>query len=137
MEFNATFIVSAISFIVFAFIMNAIFYKPLQRIVQERKNFVDKTNEEAEKNFNKSESILKDKNDKLENTRHDAKKIILDKSEEMKNKKAEMTKSAQDEASSKIDMAKTSLNSEKENAQKELSSYAKTLAEDISSKILG
>ena len=42
MEFNATFIASAISFIVFTLIMNAVFYKPLGKVVSERQKFIDK-----------------------------------------------------------------------------------------------
>ena len=61
MEFNATFIISAISFIVFTLIMNAIFYKPLQKVVSERQKFIDETLEEAKVHTKKSEAILKDR----------------------------------------------------------------------------
>ena len=37
MEFNATFFVTAISFIVFTFIMNKIFYTPLTKVIDERR----------------------------------------------------------------------------------------------------
>ena len=36
MEFNATFIITAISFIIFVFLMNTILYRPLEKIVDER-----------------------------------------------------------------------------------------------------
>lgn len=137
MEFNATFLVSAISFIVFAFIMNAIFYKPLQKIVQEREEFIAKTNDETKMNFDKSENILKEKEEKLETTRSDAKKIISNKSDEMKQQKEAQTKEAQAVAAQKISEAKNNLQNEKQNAQNELSDYAKSIASDISSKILG
>lgn len=38
MEFNATFIITTISFILFTFIMNKIFYAPLGKIIDERQN---------------------------------------------------------------------------------------------------
>ena len=41
MEFNATFLVSAISFIVFTILMNKILYAPLEKIVDERENFIN------------------------------------------------------------------------------------------------
>ena len=75
MEFNATFLVTAISFIVFCIIMNAIFYKPLEKIVAERKKFIDNTNEEAKHNREKSASILKDRTEKLGSAKQNAKKI--------------------------------------------------------------
>lgn len=137
MEFNATFIVSAISFIVFVFIMNAIFYKPLQKTVDERQKFIDDTTEEAKRHREKSEAILKDKERKLEKTKHDAKKIIADKANEAKDKKTTMTSEAQQKAVQTIDGAKVELQKSKDEAQNVLSGEIEKLAQDISTKILG
>lgn len=41
LEFNATFLVSMISFIVFIIIMNAIFYKPILGVIEEREKFIN------------------------------------------------------------------------------------------------
>jgi F0F1-type ATP synthase membrane subunit b/b' len=41
MEFNGTFFVTIITFIVFVFLMNKILYAPILNIMEERKNFVD------------------------------------------------------------------------------------------------
>lgn len=137
MEFNATFIVSAISFIVFSIIMNAIFYKPLAKIVQERKDFIDETNKNAKSNQEKSQAILRNKERKLEQTKHDAKKIILDKSNEVKAQKDSMTSDAHQKANQTIESAKQDLNKSKNKAQEALSDNVINLAQDISSKILG
>lgn len=137
MEFNATFIASAISFIVFTLIMNAIFYKPLQKTVSERQNFVDETLKEAKLHTEKSEAIIKDKVKKLEATKHDAKKIIATKSDEVKNQKTAMALEAQQKASQKVDSAKSELHKSKDEAQAVLAEETKNLAQDIASKILG
>lgn len=137
MEFNATFIVSAISFIVFTLIMNAIFYKPLQNIVLERQKFIDETNEEAKLHREKSEAILKDRDKKLEKTRHESKKLILDKSDEVKATKTQLTSDAHKKASQKIELAKDDLHKSKDDAQQVLSEEVKSIAQQIASKILG
>lgn len=137
MEFNATFIVSSISFIVFTLIMNAIFYKPLQSVVLERQKFIDETNEDAKFHREKSEAILKDRDKKLEKTRHEAKKIILDRSDEVKVKKVHLTSDAQKKAAQKIGYAKEDLQKSKDEAQAVLSEEIKTIAQQIVSKILG
>lgn len=137
MEFNATFIASAISFIVFVFIMNAIFYKPLQKVVDERQNFIDEANEVAKTSIEKKEAILKDKSKKLEKTRGEAKKIILDKSNEVKEKKALMTQEAQQKVGVEVDNAKAELQTSSKEAETVLSEEASQLADTISSKILG
>lgn len=137
MEFNATFIVAAVSFIIFTFIMNAIFYKPLQNIVLKRQKFIDETNEEAKSHREKSDAILKDRDKKLEKTRHEAKKIILDKSDEVKAKKGQLTSDAHKKAAQKIEFAKEDLNKSKDDAQEVLSEEVKTIAQQIAAKILG
>ena len=43
MEFDATFLFAVISFLVFIFIMNKVFYAPILRIMQERQKFVEIT----------------------------------------------------------------------------------------------
>ena len=48
LELDGTILVAMISFIVFAFIMNAILYQPVMKIIEERKNFL-KDNEELTK----------------------------------------------------------------------------------------
>ena len=61
MEFNATFLISAISFVVFTFIMNAIFYKPLTEIIEEREKFINKTLDDAKNSQNIAQELLKNK----------------------------------------------------------------------------
>jgi len=136
MEFNATFIVSAISFIVFTIIMNAIFYKPLQKIVSKRQKFIDDSLEEAKNNNVKSETILKDKEKKLEKSRHEAKKIILNKSDEVKIQKTQLASDARQKADSKIKTKKDELQKSCEDAQVVLEKESQNLAELIAKKLL-
>lgn len=137
MEFNATFIVAFVSFILFTVIMNLILYKPLGKVVAQRQKFIDEHYKEAKENTAKSEAILKDKERKLDKTKHEAKKIISDKSNEVKIQKAEMTTEAQQKAGQKIDSAKEDLLKSKSEAQGVLSNQVIDLAQNISSKILG
>ena len=46
-EFNATFIVSIVSFVVFIFIMNLIFYKPVLSVIKKREEYIIDNNNEA------------------------------------------------------------------------------------------
>lgn len=137
MEFNATFIVSALSFIVFSIIMNAVFYKPLQKIVEEREKFIDETAKEAKMKAKKSEEILFDKSKKVENTKFEAKKNISQKTDEVQKQKAAMAAEAQQKASDEIQKAKEALENSKTEAQSTLELETQKLAQDISAKILG
>jgi len=136
MEFNATFTTSAISFIVFSIIMNAIFYKPLRKAVDDRQNFIDEHYKDATLAHEKSDFLLKEKEQKLDETKHEAKKIIADKSESAKKQKALLAGEAQKLASNTVEVAKEDLRISKEVAQEVLSQDVIALAQDISSKIL-
>lgn len=137
MEFNATFIVAAISFTVFTFIMNAIFYRPLTRIVTERQKFIEEHNEEAKHHSAKAQAILKDKDKKVEQTKQDSKKIIADKTNEVKDQKANLASEAQQKAANEVNIAKEDLHKSKDEAQNVLSENVISLAQDITAKIFG
>ena len=78
MEFNATFLVAFISFIIFTVLMNLILYKPISQIVLKRKQFVDANYDEANKNSEKKEAILQDKKEQIEKANEDAKVVIAE-----------------------------------------------------------
>ena len=79
MEFNATFLIAAISFVVFTIIMNAIFYKPLQKIVDERQKFTEDTNAEAKANkHEQKKEKLKAEKKQLQSDVDDLQKDISD-----------------------------------------------------------
>lgn len=136
MEFNATFIVSALSFIVFSVIMNAIFYKPLQKIVLERKKFIDDHHEEAALTRARSKAVIIDRDEKLDNTKHHSKKIIAEKTTEAKTQKSVIAQEAQQKAFSTINEAKNELYKSSNDAKAVLANKVVDLAQNISSKVL-
>ena len=137
MEFNATFIVSAISFVIFTILMNAIFYKPLNRVVTERQKFLEDTNEDVKLKQKKAAAIIKDKELKIEKTKHDAKKIITTKADATNQQKAELTSNSQKNAHEEISVAKDSLNHAVNETKQVLDDEVKNLAGEIVTKILG
>ena len=46
-EFNATFLVAMLSFVVFIMIMNAIFYRPILNIMRKRDEYINSNYDEA------------------------------------------------------------------------------------------
>ena len=137
MEFNATFLVSAISFIVFTFVMNKIFYNPLGRVISERQKFLDETKNDALFSNNKAEAILKDRDDKLSKSVADAKRLVADKVNEANENSRTLTGKAKQKSMEEITSAKLSLHDEANQSKEELKNKVKDLAEVISSKVLG
>ena len=137
MEFNATFIVAFISFIVFTFVMNIILYKPINDIVQKRKTLVDANYNEADENSIKKETVLQEREAKLTKATNDAKALVAEKTAEVNCKKDEITSKAKAEAQKNIE----AYNLYYKNATAEAKSYLRTevvsLAQAISDKFLG
>ncbi len=136
MEFNATFLVSAVSFVIFTILMNMIFYKPLQRIVDKRQRFLDYNYYLAKSNTAKSEALLKDREEKLDGAFANAKNLINEKSDEANANKDEQTAKARKESQKHLDASRKYFKNATKSANEELRNQVVSLAQDISDKFL-
>ena len=137
MEFNATFLVSAISFLVFVFIMNKIFYAPLTDIIEKREKLVDDTLNEAKNSRDKASGILTERENKLTKARDDSKKIISSSVEKANADSKEMILKAKDDSVNEINAQKADLAAQNSNVKSQLDSTVNELANVITTKILG
>ena len=137
MEFNATFLVSVISFIIFTIIMNKIFYKPLENVMDERQKFIDDAKSDALNSNNRADAILKEKEDRLNKSASDSKKLVADKINAANENSKTLTDNATQKSQDEISSAKSNLQNEALQTSEELKSKVKDLAEVISSKVLG
>lgn len=137
MEFNATFLVSAISFLVFVFIMNKIFYAPLTDIIEKREKLVDDTLNEAKNSRDKASGILTERENKLTRARDDSKKIISSSVEKANADSKEMILKAKDDSVNEINAQKADLAAQNSNVKSQLDSTVNELANVITTKILG
>lgn len=136
MEFNATFIVAFISFIIFTFIMNIILYKPINDIVSKRKNYIDTNYDKAKDNSEKTKTILEDRKNQLAKARLGAKEDVDKKIGLIKNQREEITLKAQKEAKELVEQNRVqSINSSNE-AKETLKVEIKNLAQMISDRFL-
>lgn len=137
MEFNATFIVAFISFIVFTFVMNSILYKPVCDIVAKRKKLVDANYEEANRNIDQKVAILLERDEKLDKAVEDAKAIIAQRTLEISQKKDSITQNAKYEAQKHIDAYNKYYDNATMQAKEFLKHETVELAQLISNKLLG
>lgn len=135
MEFNGTFLISAISFIVFVFIMNLIFYKPIEKIVNERKNFIDDNFDEAQKNTLNSEKLINDRDKKISEANFKGKNIMDEKTNEAKNTKANLILKAHNDASREIHNNQDELKNAYKTTKDNLNSQVENLAKEMEEKL--
>lgn len=135
LEFNATFIVAMLSFIVFITIMNAIFYKPILSVIEKRKDFIDSNYIDAKNSKDQAELILSNKEKRLEETAKTSKKIILEKTADAEEKSKKLINTAKLQYKEKIDDAKENLKIQKKSV--DMNKSIEDIAESISKKLLG
>ena len=67
-EFNATFIIAMLSFVVFIMIMNTIFYQPILNIIRKRDNYINSNYEESKNNEQTAKEIENKRNSQINAT---------------------------------------------------------------------
>lgn len=137
MEFNATFLISAISFILFTIIMNKIFYKPLENIMNERQKFINDNKLDAKNSSERAEILLKDRENRLNKSVEESKKLVADKVNKANENSNNLISKAKQKSTEDIISAKNELSIQAAEAENELNSKVQALAEVISSKLLG
>lgn len=134
MEFNATFLISAISFILFTIVMNKIFYKPLESVMYEREKFINDNIYDAKLSSDKADAITKDRDEKLSKSQVDAKSLVARKINDANENSRNLTDQAKQKSKEDIKSAKDALIKEAESTERDLK--IEELADVIYSKVL-
>ena len=137
LEFNATFFIAMVSFVIFMIIMNAILYKPLERIVRERRDLIDNNNMKSKTALEKLDSLQKWQAASIEKAQKSSRETYQKILNEYKAKKEAMLDSEKNLSKKEIAIAQAQTEGEVIEAKPGLKSEVKTLASIISSKILG
>lgn len=137
MEFNATFLVSAISFILFVFIMNAILYKPVIKIMEEREAFLKANSDEAENARTATDKIAEKKQTELAAARAEATATVSNGTEKFKAENKAETDEFEKVQKIRIEEEKSVLKNEAENSKEELNKGSAEISKIIVDKVLG
>jgi F-type H+-transporting ATPase subunit b len=137
MEFNGTFLVTIISFILFVFLMNKILYAPVLGIMEERKNFIDSNYKNAEDNDNKIQELVAEHDKKITEAKGDARSRYNKKVDEFKSKKADIVREAQETAGRNSERTMAELGNLSNDVKEGLKGKMTDLASDIVEKVLG
>ena len=137
MEFNATFLATIISFVLFVILMNKILYAPILNIMEQRKSFIDGNYNDAKKNEAKIENLTQKKEEKLLEAKNDAKDIFNESVDEFKAQKDKIVEEAQANAQEEIEKSRVDLENLSNEAKEALKGSMTDLANDIVEKVIG
>lgn len=137
-EFNATFLVAMLSFVVFILIMNAIFYNPILGIIRKREDYINSNYENSKRFKAEAEEIKTTRNAKLEQTQDKCRHQFKNSVDEAQTIAANKIKAAKENTKQVIQSKKDKLALDESELKNTLeNSVVRDLASSITTKILG
>ena len=137
MEFNATFLATIITFIVFVILMNKILYAPILSIMEERRAFIDGNYREAEDNDIRAQGLAEEKEEKLQEAKDEAKEKYTEIVDDFKSQRSDIVADAQNSAKEEIERSKIELENVSNEVKNNLKGSMTDLANDIVEKVIG
>ena len=136
LEFNGTFIVIAISFVIFVILENFIFYRPLKKILTERADYIKNNELDADKNYSAAKVLVEEKEQKIGQAKGKSSQILNDANQKSQEKFDLAIKEAKQSSNRAIDEMKEKLQNDKAEVQNELKREIGGYASAIISKVL-
>lgn len=137
MEINATILVSAISFIVFIFIINKILYKPVLEIMEKRQNYIDANKNEADAHHKKAQQLLVDKDARVAEAQRTSRDIVASKADAIKEEKSKVLNDTKNSVTSYFSEQKQNLAHQKDEAAANMKHDVADLANRLTTKLMG
>ena len=137
LEIDGTLLVIFISFIVFMFIMQKIFYAPMSEVRQERKNYIDTNKDMAVSAKIESETLIKEYDNKITQARIKSNNLVLGSTNEANKEKSGILEEHSKKVVAERDAEREAIARDKANAKESLKPEILSLANFISSKVLG
>ena len=136
-EFNATFLVAMLSFVVFIMIMNAIFYRPILNIMRKRDEYINSNYDESKAFSEQAEKLDIKKAETIQQTQNECRTEIKNVVENAQGLASKNVQDARTEVKNEIQLKKDSLVRESEALEGVLKSSVVTdLASSITSKFM-
>ena len=135
-DFDATLPLMAVQVVILTFILNALFFKPVGRVVEEREDYVNTSRAEAKKKIAEVEKLESDLKNQLKEARIAAQKVILEAEQDSDNLYKEALALATSEANLSREEARREIDSQRDSAMSELKADADNLGNLIVDRLL-
>ncbi len=135
-DFDATLPLMAVQVVILTFILNALFFKPVGRVVEEREGYVSTTRAEAKQKLAEAKSHEADLKNQLKQARKAAQKVINEAEQDSDKLYREALALATSEANASREQARREIDSERENALNQLKADSEKLGDLIVERLL-
>ncbi|MDY7012241.1 MAG: F0F1 ATP synthase subunit B' [Cyanobacteriota bacterium] len=136
-DFDATLPLMAVQFLLLAVLLNAIFYKPLGKAIDERADYIRKNIAESRERLDKAKNLGKQYEQELVEVRRKAQDIVATAQADAQKIVASETQAAQQELQAQREKAAEEIAAQKREALGTLESQVDALSRQILEKLLG
>jgi len=135
-DFDATLPLMAAQVVLLTYILNALFFKPVGKVVEEREDYVLTSRTEAKKKLAEVEKLENDLKNQLKGARQAAQKVIAEAEDDSDKLYKEALSLANSEANASREKVRREIDSQRESALNQLKSDADKLGDLIVQKLL-
>ena len=135
-DFDATLPLMAVQVVLLTFILNALFFRPVGRVVEEREGYIASTKVDAKQKLAQVEKLESELRDQLKKARQAAQKLISDAEQDSDKLYREALALATAEANASREEARKEIDSQRDSALEKLQIEANTLGELIVERLL-
>jgi F-type H+-transporting ATPase subunit b len=136
-DFDLTMPLMAAQFLLLTALLNALFYKPLTKVLDERDAFIRGNQADTKEKLAKAENIVKEYETQIAAARKESQSIVEKAQAEAREIVAQKTAAAQQEAIAQKEQAAQEIQQQKEAALSTLEQQVDSLSRQILEKILG
>ena len=135
-DFDATLPLMAVQVVLLTFILNALFFKPVGKVVEEREDYVTTSRAEAKKKLAEVQQLEADLKNQLKEARQAAQSVINEAEEDSDKLYRDALSLANAEANASREEARREIDSQRDEALKKLKSDADKLGDLIVERLL-
>ncbi|MGK7959723.1 F0F1 ATP synthase subunit B' [Crocosphaera sp.] len=136
-DFDATLPMMALQFVLLAIILNAIFYKPLNKVLDERADYIRQQETGGQQQLAQAKELAAQYEQQLADARKQSQEIVAQAQAEAKKIATEAVAEAQKEAIAKKEAAAQEIEQQRQEALKTLEQQVEALSRQILEKLLG
>ena len=135
-DFDATLPLMAVQVVLLTFILNALFFKPVGRVVEEREGYITTSRAEAKQKIAEAKRLEAELKDQLKEARQAAQKVINDAEQDSDKLYREAMALATSEANASREKARREIDAQRDSALTQLKSDADNLGNLIVERLL-
>ncbi|MCC3415325.1 MAG: F0F1 ATP synthase subunit B' [Microcoleus sp. PH2017_29_MFU_D_A] len=136
-DFDATLPFMALQFLVLTVVLNAVFYKPMTKVLDDRDEYIRTTQVSAQERLAKAQKLAQEYDQKLGETRKQSQAVIATAQADAKKIASAKVAEAQKEAQVSREKAGQEIEQQKQEAMRSLELEVDTLSRQILEKLLG